>query len=80
MNTILSASSAHHVHLGDAPRAAVRAITTPQKPSPIVARAHRARAAVVSARARIARCVAIAIGWALLGIYCAQVFAAFRGL
>ena len=78
MNTILSAFSAHHVHLGHAPRVAVRAATDPREPSPIIARASKRRANLESMHALAVRFVVVAIGWALLGIYCAMVFTAFR--
>jgi hypothetical protein len=74
---LLSAFSAHQVHLTRTPRGLVEAAMAPGESSPIVARASQARSSLVSAHPLIVRCVVVAIGWALLGIYCAEVFSTF---
>jgi len=75
---LLSAFSARQVRLTRTPRGAVEAAIAPGKSSPIVAPAPQTRSSLASAHPLIVRCVAVAIGWALLGIYCAEVFSAFR--
>ncbi len=75
---LLSASPARHVRLTRTPRPAMEDASAPGASSPIVARAPRTRSNLASAHPLIARCVVVAIGWALLGIYCAEVFSAFR--
>ena len=78
MNTILSAFSAHPVHFGQTPRISVGTATTPRESSPIAARAPQTRSDLNPGHALFARFTVVALGWALLGIYCAVVFLAFR--
>ena len=54
------------------------AATAPRKPSPIVAQKPQARSGLDSAHALVVRVTVVAIGWGLLGIYCALVFSAFH--
>jgi len=74
----LSPFSTPDVGLSQTPRDALEAATAPSEPSPIVERALQARSGLDSAHALIVRYTVVVIGWALLGIYCAEVFAAFR--
>jgi hypothetical protein len=74
----LSPFSTSQVNLGETPRDAMEAATAPSEPSPIVERAPPAHSSLDSAHALIVRYTVVAIGWALLGIYCAEVFSAFR--
>ena len=75
---LLSASPARQVRLTRTPRAAMEDASAPGDSSPIRARAPRTRSNLAPAHALIVRFVAVAICWALLGIYCAEVFSAFR--
>ena len=74
----LSPCSTRHVRLGDTPRVDVGAATAPGEPSPIIARASPTHSHLASVHALVVRYTVVAIGWALLGIYCAEVFSAFR--
>ena len=74
----LSPFSSPQVNLSQTPQVAMEAATVPEKPSPIVAPAPQAHSSLDSAHALIVRYTVVAIGWALLGIYCAEVFSAFR--
>ena len=74
----LSPFSTPHVGLSQTPQVAMEAATAPSEPSPIVERAPPAHSSLDAAHALIVRITVVAIGWAVLGIYCAMVFSAFR--
>jgi hypothetical protein len=74
----LSPFSTPQVDLCRTPQVAREAATVPEKPSPIVAPTPQAHSSLDSAHALIVRYTVVVIGWALLGIYCAEVFSAFR--
>jgi hypothetical protein len=74
---VLSAFSGRHDRLGHAPRVATGAAIAHGDPSPIVARAPQTSSNVNPGHALGGRFAVVAIGWALLGIYCAEVFSAF---
>ena len=74
----LSPFSAPQVNLSETSRDAMEAATAPSEPSPIVERAPPAHSSLDAAHALIVRITVVAIGWAVLGIYCAMVFSAFR--
>ena len=74
----LAPFSAPQVGLSDTPMVAVEAAPVPGKPSPIVAQAPQTYLSLDSVHALVVRFTVVAIGWGLLGIYCALVFSAFR--
>jgi hypothetical protein len=52
--------------------------TAPEESSSIIARTSPSHSHLASVHALVVRYTVVAIGWALLGIYCAEVFSAFR--
>ena len=74
----LSAVSTRQARLRHMPRVVVGATTAPGEPSPAVARESLTHSHLASMHALVVRYTVVAIGWALLGIYCAEVFSAFR--
>jgi hypothetical protein len=74
----LAPFSTPQVGLTQTPRVDGGAVTAPEKPSPIVERAPPTHSSLDAAHALIVRITVVAIGWGLLGIYCAMVFSAFR--
>ena len=74
----LSPFPAPQVGLSDTPRGAMEAAPAPGNPSSIVAPAPQHYLSLDSVHALVVRFTVIAIGWGLLGIYCALVFSAFR--
>ena len=78
MNTQLSAFSVRHAHFGHTPRVAAGTAIAPAARSSIIARAPQTHANLNPRYALLARCTAVAIGWTILGISCAELFSAFH--
>jgi len=74
----LSEVSTRPARVRHMPRVVVGATTAPGEPSPTVARESPTHSHLASVHALVVRYTVVAIGWALLGIYCAEVFSAFR--
>jgi hypothetical protein len=79
MNTLLSAFSAHQVHFGHAPRIAAGTATASEESSSVIARAPQTHANLSPGHALLARFTVVAIGWTILGVFCAELFSAFHG-